>query len=58
MLALRTRDGAPVAALSPAQARAAGDLVRHRLAVVRAGRLVLTARGMDLHSAVSERLFE
>lgn len=58
MLALRTRDGWPVDALSPGQAREAAGLVRHRLAVRRRGRLVLTTRGMDLHSAVAERLFE
>jgi oxygen-independent coproporphyrinogen-3 oxidase len=58
MLALRTRAGAPVAALSPAQAREAGEAVRRRLAVLRSGRLVLTSRGMDLHSALAERLFE
>ena len=58
MLALRTRAGAPISALSPAQVREAGEAVRRRLAVRRAGRLVLTSRGMDLHSALSERLFE
>ncbi|HET7826417.1 MAG TPA: radical SAM family heme chaperone HemW [Anaeromyxobacter sp.] len=58
MLALRTRDGAPLAGLSPRQAREASEAVRRRLAVRRAGRLVLTSRGMDLHSALSERLFE
>jgi oxygen-independent coproporphyrinogen-3 oxidase len=58
MLALRTVRGADLAALSPAQAREAGEAVRRRLAVRRAGRLVLTSRGMDLHSALSERLFE
>jgi oxygen-independent coproporphyrinogen-3 oxidase len=58
MLALRTRSGAPLAALSPGQAREAGEAVRRRLAVRRAGRLVLTSRGMDLHSALAERLFE
>ncbi len=58
MLALRTRGGAPIAVLSAAQAREAGEAVRRRLAVRRAGRLVLTSRGMDLHSALSERLFE
>jgi oxygen-independent coproporphyrinogen-3 oxidase len=58
MLALRTRGGAPLDDLSPAQAREAGEAVRRRLAVRRAGRLVLTSRGMDLHSALSERLFE
>jgi putative oxygen-independent coproporphyrinogen III oxidase len=58
MLALRTVRGADLAALSAAQAREAGEAVRRRLAVRRAGRLVLTSRGMDLHSALSERLFE
>jgi putative oxygen-independent coproporphyrinogen III oxidase len=58
MLALRTAGGAPLEGLSPAQAREAGEAVRRRLAVQRAGRLVLTSRGMDLHSALSERLFE
>ncbi len=58
MLALRTRAGAPISALSAAQAREAAEAVRRRLAVRRAGRLVLTSRGMDLHSALSERLFE
>jgi oxygen-independent coproporphyrinogen-3 oxidase len=58
MLALRTVRGAALEGLSPAQAREAGEAVRRRLAVRRAGRLVLTSRGMDLHSALSERLFE
>ena len=58
MLALRTRAGAPLAGLSPRQRREAEDLRHHRLAVLRGGRLVLTFRGMDLHSAVAERLFE
>jgi putative oxygen-independent coproporphyrinogen III oxidase len=58
MLALRTRRGHPLDELSEGQRRAARDLVSRRLAVVRAGRLVLTSRGLDLHSAVSERLFE
>ncbi len=58
MLALRTREGAALAGLSPAQAREASEAVRRRLAVRRAGRLVLTSRGLDLHSALSERLFE
>src|SRR5512133_3810002 len=58
MLALRTVRGADLAALSPGQSREAGDAVRHRLAVRRGGRLVLTSRGMDLHSALSGRLFE
>jgi oxygen-independent coproporphyrinogen-3 oxidase len=58
MLALRTVRGADLAALSPPQAREVAEAVRHRLAVRRAGRLVLTSRGMDLHSALTERLFE
>jgi len=58
MLALRTRAGAPLSGLSAAQAREAAEAIRRRLAVRRAGRLVLTSRGMDLHSALSGRLFE
>jgi putative oxygen-independent coproporphyrinogen III oxidase len=58
MLRLRTAGGAPLDALSPAQAREAAALRAHRLAVARDGRLVLTSRGLELHSAVSERLFE
>ena len=58
MLALRTRAGAPLASLSPVQAREVAALVRGRLAVRRGGQLALTSRGMELHSAVSERLFE
>jgi putative oxygen-independent coproporphyrinogen III oxidase len=58
MLRLRTAGGAPLDALSPAQAREAAALRAHRLAVARDGRLVLTSRGLELHSAVAERLFE
>ncbi len=58
MLALRTLRGADLAGLSPRQAREAAEAVRHRLAVRRGGRLVLTSRGLDLHSALAERLFE
>ncbi|MBK9518501.1 MAG: radical SAM protein [Anaeromyxobacter sp.] len=58
MLGLRTRRGVALAALSSAQAREVETLVRRRLAVRRAGRLVLTSRGLDLESAVAERLFE
>src|SRR6266508_1244263 len=58
MLALRTLRGMPLGALSAAQTREAAEAVRRRLAVRRGGRLVLTSRGMDLHSALSERLFE
>jgi oxygen-independent coproporphyrinogen-3 oxidase len=56
MLALRTREGAPVAALGELARREVAPLLRHRLAVVRAGRLVLTSRGLDLHTAIAERL--
>jgi len=58
MLALRTVEGLPADALTAAQASQAGALARAGLATLRAGRLSLTARGMDLHSAVAERLFE
>lgn len=56
MLGLRTSDGIPWAALDDLQRAEAGALRRRRLAVVRQGRLVLTSRGMDLHSAIAERL--
>jgi oxygen-independent coproporphyrinogen-3 oxidase len=56
MLGLRTVAGVPLASLDEAQRREAVALARARLGVVRAGRLILTSRGMDLHSAVSERL--
>lgn len=58
MLALRTARGAPLDSLSPRQVREADVAVRRRLAVRCGGRLVLTSRGMDLHSAIAERLFE
>ncbi|WP_242372554.1 radical SAM family heme chaperone HemW [Anaeromyxobacter sp. SG26] len=58
MLGLRTREGVPLASLSPAQAREAEGLVAHRLAVRRAGALVLTGRGLDLHTSIAERLLE
>jgi len=58
MLALRTRAGAPLEGLGPAARREVEALVARRLAVRRAGRLVLTGRGMDLQSAIAARLFE
>ena len=58
MLALRTREGVPLDGLGPTATAEVERLVRRRLAVVRAGRLMLTSRGLDLHSAVAERLFE
>ncbi|WP_176069169.1 coproporphyrinogen-III oxidase family protein [Anaeromyxobacter diazotrophicus] len=56
MLALRLREGAPLAAIAPSRRGEIEALVRARLAVVRGERLVLTSRGLDLHSAVAERL--
>jgi oxygen-independent coproporphyrinogen-3 oxidase len=53
LLGLRTREGIPLATVD---AREAAALARARLAVARRGRLVLTARGLDVHSAVAERL--
>jgi oxygen-independent coproporphyrinogen-3 oxidase len=58
MLALRTAGGIETAGLSPAQSAEAGRLVRAGLAQVRRGRLALTPRGLDVHSAVAERMFE
>ncbi|MEY2668809.1 MAG: hypothetical protein RJA59_1447, partial [Pseudomonadota bacterium] len=57
MLGLRTAEGLEVAALGPASGAEVEALVRAGLAVVRGGRLRLTAEGMDVHSAVAERLF-
>jgi oxygen-independent coproporphyrinogen-3 oxidase len=58
MLALRTRDGLPVASLPATRRGEVESLVRHRLAVVRQDRLLLTSRGLDVHSAIAERLFD
>jgi len=58
LLGLRTREGFPLEALGPAQRVEAERLVARRLAVRRAGRLALTSRGLDLHSAVVARLME
>ncbi|ABS24481.1 radical SAM family heme chaperone HemW [Anaeromyxobacter sp. Fw109-5] len=58
MLGLRTLEGVPLATLSPIQSREADRLVRRRLAVRRRGALVLTSRGMDLHTSIAERLLE
>ena len=58
MLALRTAEGVESARLSPAQSAEARRLVRAGLAQLRRGRLALTPRGLDVHSAVAERLFE
>ena len=56
MLALRTRRGLPLLEIPGPRRHEADALVRARLAAVLEGRLVLTARGMDVHSAVVERL--
>jgi len=58
MLALRTAEGLDAAALAPEQAAALEGMVRGGLAARSRGRVVLTARGLDLHSAVAARLFE
>ncbi|HSM93580.1 MAG TPA: radical SAM family heme chaperone HemW [Anaeromyxobacteraceae bacterium] len=56
MLALRTGRGAPLEALGEPARREVAALLRHRLAVVRGDRLVLTSRGLDLHSEIAARL--
>jgi len=62
MLALRTHAGAPLGWLGARQREEAATMVRARLAVARGApggeRLVLTSRGMDLHSSIAGRLFE
>jgi hypothetical protein len=58
MLALRTAEGLDASLLSPAQQREVAGLVRGGLALLRGDRLALTPSGMELHSAVAERLFE
>jgi oxygen-independent coproporphyrinogen-3 oxidase len=57
MLALRTRDGLPMASVPEQRRGEIAALVRSRLAVVRDDRLLLTSRGLDVHSAIAERLF-
>ena len=57
MLGLRTRRGVPLDLVGPAKAGEVAALLRRRLAVVWVGRLVLTSRGLELQSAVAERLF-
>ncbi len=57
MLGLRTARGIPLELVHPSRAGEVAELRRRRLAVVRGGRLVLTSRGLDLESAVAERLF-
>jgi oxygen-independent coproporphyrinogen-3 oxidase len=58
MLALRTVRGLPEEEIPPGRRGEVGPLLARRLAVRRGGRLVLTSRGMDLHSAVAERLVD
>jgi len=58
MLGLRTRRGVALDALGAAARREVAPLRARRLAVVREGRLVLTSRGLELQSAVAERLWE
>ena len=58
MLALRTAEGIDAALLTPRQGREAEALVRAGLATMRRGRLALTPAGLDVHSAVAERMFE
>jgi hypothetical protein len=55
-LALRTRRGLPLDALPTSKSADVDALVRARLAAKLRDRLVLTARGMDVYSAVVERL--
>ena len=57
MLSLRTAEGLDVAWLGPDRHGEVAALVRAGLGEIRAGRLRLTLEGMDLHSAVAERLF-
>jgi oxygen-independent coproporphyrinogen-3 oxidase len=56
MLGLRTVAGIPVEWIDPGRRHEVAPLLRARLAVLRRGRLVLTSRGMELHSAIAERL--
>jgi putative oxygen-independent coproporphyrinogen III oxidase len=58
LLALRTTAGLPLGELPVAKRGEADLLVRARLAARVGERLVLTTRGMEVHSAVVERLME
>jgi putative oxygen-independent coproporphyrinogen III oxidase len=57
MLGLRTAEGLPEGEVGPGREGEIEALVRAGLAVVRRGRIRLTEAGMDVHSAVAERLF-
>ncbi|HET9599129.1 MAG TPA: radical SAM family heme chaperone HemW [Anaeromyxobacteraceae bacterium] len=56
LLALRTREGLPEDEVAAGRRGEVDALLRARLAVRRGGNIVLTSRGMDVHSAVVERL--
>jgi oxygen-independent coproporphyrinogen-3 oxidase len=56
LLALRTREGLAEAEIAEERRGEVEPLLRARLAVRQGGRIVLTSRGMDVHSAVVERL--
>lgn len=56
LLALRTRRGLPLDEVPPETVGEVAGLVRRRLAARLGDRLVLTSRGLDLHTAVAERL--
>ncbi len=58
MLGLRLREGIPLALVPPGRRGELEPLRARRLAVIGGGRLRLTSRGLDLHSAVAERLLE
>jgi len=58
LLGLRRARGIALEELAPSRRGEVPALLRARLAVRRAGRLVLTSRGLDLHSAVAERLVD
>ena len=58
MLALRTAEGLDASRLSALPAGEVAALRAAGLAVLTRGRLALTPRGMEVHSAVAERLFE
>jgi oxygen-independent coproporphyrinogen-3 oxidase len=57
MLSLRTAEGLETAELGTERTGEVSAMVRAGLAVVQGGRIRLTADGMDVHSAVAERLF-
>jgi oxygen-independent coproporphyrinogen-3 oxidase len=56
LLALRTRRGLPLSEVPPETRAEVEQLVRSRLAARLGDRLVLTSRGLDVHTAIAERL--